>query len=684
MKHFLAIYIYNESNNPTTMSNILGNVEFQPTIIWASRDSNDDLDKLTRYERVKDITMNAGFDGKFYLTDNSQNNVKASYNGDNGSTDYKDTDITYDIIQNYVKLLNENPFNNIDVFKNLYFKLQLQVPVTNMSLETFITIAKYINGVASTQTGHPQIMLIEHNMDIQNAIAIGVKNNTLAEPTDELTVSNATNKYKIYDTNKHLVTKETFRLNMVDVIVLSLFYNQLSENSKLNNNVRIGENEFYAIVEMIIPTLAYKNIYVDMNFIHHKLKEWKDNYKNTYDKELFPISLQQYVKLIHTIIYNSYFVYWYLDSLKTDATKMPNTHTNYLEKEIQHVKTEIENTMDGNNKPSGPFDIRYYYNAFLQNERYPEWRICNIPTSIRYLLGLTPEKINNINKNNNEDMIHILWRIDFIWNLRKDSSSNDADGFDISGNSDTLFKTYFDNIDAYKKYEDGTVIPTHKEAFLYKLFDVSMLNPDDIKPIAMKLSDQNYIYRQIRDEPGKYFRDDTTRKNTSNNVWMYQLCLDNLFDDNIWKWPFNVHIFDFAPLEVLKTEYSFVLKRLTDISSVGVQHPQIHYSEIKELDTSLNAISNIETYNSYKQLFDEYSSVDSQYDISENSIYHLKRSEYDGFFYNNETFLNVIRQKVYSDSDFNFVSDTEYNNDRNKLLTNLTELLDDWIDQQNA
>lgn len=283
-------------------------------------------------------------------------------------------------------------------------------------------------------------------------------------------------------------------------------------------------------------------------------------------------------------------------------------------------------------------------------------------------------------------MIHILWRVDFIWNLRKDASSNYADGFDINDNgfdSDLLFETYFDNISSYKKYKDGTEIPTYKEAFLYKLFDIDMLAPEYTTPIAMKLSDQNSIYRQIRDEPGKTFRDDPTRSDdTSGNMWRYQLCLDNLFDENIWKWPFNVHIFDFAPMEVLKKEYGFVLERLNDISSVGVQHPLIRYSEIEALDTSLNAVENNTTYDSYKVLFDKYSSVDSQYDISENSMYHLKRSEYDGFFYNNDTFLNVIRQKVYSDPDFNFLSDVEYNSDRNKLLTNLTELLDDWMEQQ--
>lgn len=730
-----ANLLYNETNDPTQMSNFLGNIDFTPTIIWMPRKVGDNTDEITQYN-IPSLNSNNNIgqteDSQIYLS-----SEVSPYNQVNGNTfkksydsiyepnyEYKNNNKTFNIIRDYIQKLNSNPFTDIDIFTDLYFKIKLQVPITELSVDNFISVAKYIRQNATGVEGikhHPKIKLLEHSYQISEAMLVGDENKSLQNATNTLIKSNKQNVYKIYSSNVknkthdskddigHIFVKETSNFNIVDMVILSLFYNQLSLLGKTGGNKRIGKNEFYASIEKVVPVLAYQNIYVSMEFIDQQLKEWEESFKNQYYLDLFPISLQQYILLLQKIVYNSYFVLRYLDSvendIKSDRSDTKETinsgNQEYLTSEITRVRNTITNNIENNATPQGPFDIRYYHKMFLRNERYPEWRFKNLPSSITKKIGLTVDELHSINKSSetiDEQRVHVLWRVDMIWNLRvSDTSKKEGSGFDISFSganndeeSDYLFKELLDRVELRKNYtEEGNLkeFTTWKEAFLYQLFDTSFIPDEEKGADSLTIQDQNKIYRLIRDKPrtGGNLPDDFDGSGdgkrsdlTEVNKWTWELCLDTIFDDSKWKWPFNMHIFEYAPQSVLHEEYKFVVGRLQDLSSVGVQHPLINLSKVQVLQTKLNSVDNSTNYVEYKNAFTESISIKNQ-----GCMYRLKQSEYDGFFYSNDAFMDIIQQKMFSDSNFKFISSDQYENDRNDMLEDLTEILKNWRERKN-
>lgn len=729
-----ANLLYNETNDPTQMSNFLGNVDFTPTIIWMPRKIGDETNEITQYN-IPSLNSNNNIgqteDSHIYLSSGETpydqvngNTFNKSYDSINESNyEYKNNDKTFNIIRDYIQKLNSNPFTDIDIFTDLYFKIKLQVPITELSVDNFISVAKYIRQNATGVDGirnHPKIKLLEHSYQISEAMLVGDENKSLQNATNTLIKSNKQNVYKTYSSNVenetqnkdddigHIFVKETSNFNIVDIVILSLFYNQLSLLGKTGGNKRIGKNEFYASIEKVVPVLAYQNIYVSMEFIDQQLKEWEESFKNQYnDLDLFPISLQQYILLLQKIVYNSYFVLRYLDSVENDiqSDRSDNKETidsvnqEYLTSEITRVRNTITNNIENNATPQGPFDIRYYHKMFLRNERYPEWRFKNLPSSITKKMGLTVDELHSINKSSetiDEQRVHVLWRVDMIWNLRvSDTSEKEGSGFDISlsgldngAESDYLFKELLDRVELRKNYtEEGNLkeFTTWKEAFLYQLFDTSFIPDEEKGADSLTIQDQNNIYRLIRDKPrtGGNLPDDfdgsgdgSRSADTQDSEWMWQLCLDTIFDDSRWKWPFNMHIFEYAPQSVLHEEYKFVVGRLQELSSANVQHPLIDLTQVQDLQTKLNDVDSSGTYSIYKTEFTN--SIEEQ-----ECMYGLKQSEYDGFFYSNDAFINIVEQKMYSDSNFKFISNDQYASDRNDMLEDLTEILEKWKERKN-
>lgn len=716
-----ANQLYNETNDPTQLSNFLGSVEFSPTIIWMPRKIGDKNREISHYNVTSlDKISNSGMNDQIYLSDNSGTYSKLGNITDFGKTytnyvesAYENTRQTFNIIQDYITKLNENAYTDIDIYRDLYFKLQMEIPVTELSVEHFVTVAKYIGQNGTGNLGYlPKIKLLEHNYSIAQALEVGDRNATLQDATETLLKSNKRNPYRMYSSNVenntskndddigHIFVKEVKRFNIVDMVILSLFYNQLTTLSLNGGSKRIGKNEFFASIEKIIPTLAYQNIYVSMEYIEQKLEKWENefNVNAKYSpNKLFPIHLQQYVQLLQHIVYNSYFVLRYFEDINKEIDvanqngvepRIESENHKYLEDEVDRMKNTISNNIESSTAQP-PFDIRYYYNMFLRNERYPEWRLKNIPPSITQKLGLTAEKIKQFNDSNNEDMIHILWRIDFIWNLGTEVSSvRVSDGFDISSaahaGSDSsellfkelLFKEFLNNDEVKKNVNitgnSTTELTTWKEAFLFNLFDMTLLQGITGRSAdSLTVTEQNGIYTSLRT---------VSETDNSNNKWMWEMNLDTLFSSK-WNWPFDMHIFDFAPQLVLDKQYDFVLDRLNDLSNVGVIHPLIDYDEIKGLKDKLGLIETESVPNKIYTLYDAYdvsfeacSNNDGTYD----SMYNLKESEYDGFFYSNRVFTHIVEQKLFSDSTFNFIGSQQYTSDRNELLENLTEMLEDW------
>lgn len=721
--------LYTDSSDPLYSSSILTNSNVETTLTWNAR---------TITEKEYEISQ---YDVKYLNPDNSIGNKNARYglitNNDTLSKfkeTYNNTSITtsFNIFKKYIEVLNENPYNSIDIFKHLYFKINIIVPVNGSSREEFSSVAKYDDDTYSIRKnkGNPLVNIIEHQYDLWDAFNKSYNSIQLTDTYSLSISSNKRNVYKLYNIderketnsiNEHIFTKEKLNFNMIDMILISLFYQQLTATSKNTLGIKtIGENEFYAIIDSIISTFAYEGIIIPIDLIYQKTDLKKAEYISA-GNSLFPITLKIYIDLIKSIIFNTDVVLRYMRVIKRYHSSISNPLEQrtqildqqlleYLTTEETFLESEIDNVLKINPIPQPPFDIEYYHRMFETDANFPSWRIGNIPESIRRKIELTVNTLESYNLNTaSRDIIRILWRIDYIQNVIK---NKDTDIKDLSypiNTTDTnnhenqkaykeeLFEQFFDNY-APRKYIDFIQYETYKEAFLVSLFDTGFSKITIYDPKFIKLSEQNDIYKALQENPkldGTIVTGEPGRTN-NNDEWKWKINLDKLFSSQ-WTWPFNLHLLDYAHIDILKTEYDFIVNRLTILQNNNIQHHDISLVHIEDLKTKLDNITSSDntssdiTPNSKHDIYEaSYNELDNAPGtslsngntlIEPQSIYNLKQSEYDGFFYNNNNLLNMLEQKSYEDSTFQFLSDEQYDNDRKELFTSLNTILDTWINE---
>lgn len=692
--------VFNDSNNAMFPSAILGYSNVRPTLTWRSKTMTDSNTSITQYDKLE-----IGSDGssgvksvRMKLIDlaHRKYDFKPSY-------DLSNAMLPYNLISKYIEVLNDNPYTNVRLTDDVYFKVNVEVPVTNMSSEEFVSIAKYEkDGALGPKYNNdiPTLHVIEHKYDMWSALERSNLNNMLRNPAEDIISSNKRNIFEMLSINddiEGIFTNETFIFNMLDLFITGLFYKQLTTYSKQQIGLKqIGENEFFNSIESVVSTLAHESIFLPMELIKYKVEAKKAEFV-TNGQTLFPISLSNYVDLLKEIVYSSdtYLAYiqkikkHYLLNSKVNEQRdissglLTLEEVEFLDAEETELNSRMETALKISPQPSPPFDVMFYKKAFENDMDYPAWRIGNIPESLRRVLDLSIERLISINENDLRDLVHMLWRVDFIWNLKDTSGNQEAFGW-TNPDDDEVFKQFFDEYEPRKTMttvnNELVTFETYKEAFLNALFDVTFL-PGVMEPRIITIQQQNQIYQEMKTNPkqgGNIVVGDASRSN-SEYKFMWKTNLDVLFS-NEWRWPFTMHVVDYAPKKVLSYEYNDIIRKLTDIEAASFQYVEISSNEILDLKTKLDAITSDANYTTYETAFTEADryNEDGNGNVEQGSINFLRECDYDGYFYNNKVVIKIL-EYYFNSSGSSILQDNEYTEQRTEMITSLTNILDNWL-----
>ena len=115
--------LYTDSSDPLYSSSILTNSNIETTLTWNARSITEKEYEISQYD-VKYLNPDNSIGNKnarygLITNNNTLSQFKETYNNNNAITS------SFNIFKKYIEVLNENPYNSIDIFKHLYFKINI-------------------------------------------------------------------------------------------------------------------------------------------------------------------------------------------------------------------------------------------------------------------------------------------------------------------------------------------------------------------------------------------------------------------------------------------------------------------------------------------------------------------------------------------------------------------------------